>query len=228
MLCQQCQVKEATVHFSTVAWPLGQDTTHLCETCYPKAESERTASYGPKPRPLPIIDVEGITASEYLAFAANAHANSVDAPVYRHVSKELERFSATRERIGIEMLTMAWQSIEEGNEGWNLIGLGSCFVKSVPTANTQRVVQLLEKIILRSVELMAQSPDPPSSHPFGFGLTLAGNALRRTDPEGSRRLFQSLRTQHPESAPVHAVLDYLDKHMAESEQACGKKPGSDV
>lgn len=227
MLCQQCHVKEATVHFSTVAWPLGEDTTHLCEACYPKAEAERTASFGPKPRPLPVIDFEGMTASQYMAFAAKAHANSVDAPVYRHVSKELKRFPGTRERIGIEMLTMAWQCLEQGNEGYELISLGSCFVKSVPTADTRPVVQLLEKIVLRSVELMAQFPHAPSAHPFGFGLTLAGEALRRTDQARFSKLLEGLKTQHQENAPVHAVLNYLDKQMAESKQALREKRGGD-
>ena len=43
MLCQQCQAREATVYFSTLAWPSGQDTLHLCEACYPTVEQEPTA-----------------------------------------------------------------------------------------------------------------------------------------------------------------------------------------
>src|SRR5215471_14503102 len=116
MLCEQCQVREATVYFSAVAWPSGEETKHLCESCYPEAEAKRTASYGPKRKPLPVIDVEGITASEYLDFAARSHANSADAPAYRHVSEELKRFPATRERLATEMLAMALQSLEQGND----------------------------------------------------------------------------------------------------------------
>ena len=70
MLCEHCQVREATAHFSAVAWPSGDVTKHLCETCYPMAEAERTASYCSKRKPLPVIDVERITAAEYLRFAS--------------------------------------------------------------------------------------------------------------------------------------------------------------
>ena len=218
MLCQQCQSREATVHFSAVAWPSGEDTKHLCETCYPDAEAKRTASYGPKRQPLPFIDVERITALEYLNFAARSHANSVDAPAYRHVLEQLKRYPATRERLATEMLMMALQSLEQGNDCWDLVGLGSCFANSVPGAKTSAFIQLLERIVLRSVELMAQSPNAPSDHPFGMGLTTAGNALRRADPGQLSKMLEGLKVQHRESLPVRAVLDYLEQKLTKSEQ----------
>jgi hypothetical protein len=223
MLCQQCQSREATVHFSAVAWPSGEDKKHLCETCYPDAEAKRTASYGPKRKPLPVIDVERITALEYLDFAARSHANSADAPAYRHVSEELKRFPATRERLATEMLTMALQSLGQGNDSWDLVGLGSCFANSVPGAKTSAFIQLLETIVLRSVELMAQSPNAPSDHPFGMGLTTAGNALRRADPARLSSLLGGLKAQHRESLPVRAVLDYLEQQMSASSNIGRKK-----
>ena len=61
MLCQQCQASEATVHFSVVAWPSGDETYHLCESCYPKAEAERTASYNQKKPVPPAVEFERIT-----------------------------------------------------------------------------------------------------------------------------------------------------------------------
>ena len=33
MLCQRCNARKATVHFSTVAWPPGCETNHVCESC---------------------------------------------------------------------------------------------------------------------------------------------------------------------------------------------------
>src|SRR6516162_6042766 len=121
MLCQQCQAREATIHFSALAWPSGEDTNHFCENCYPQAEAERAASYNPKPKPAPVIDVERITASQYLDFAAKAHANSSDAPTYRRITEELKRFPATRGRLATEMLTMALQSLQNGSDSWHLI-----------------------------------------------------------------------------------------------------------
>jgi hypothetical protein len=210
-----------------MAWPPGEDTKHLCETCYPEAEAKRTASYGPERKPLPVIDVDHITALEYLHFAARSHANSADAPAYRHVSQELKRLPATRERLGTEMLTMALQSLEQGNDSWDLVGLGSCFGNSVSRANTSAFIQLLERIILRSIELMARSPNAPSDHPFGMGLTLAGNALRQADPGRLSTLLEGLKAQHRDFVQARMVIDYLEKQMAESERWLRRKLGGD-
>jgi hypothetical protein len=48
MLCQQCQAREATVDFSAMTWPSGEETLRLCEACYPKAEQEHTAELSVK------------------------------------------------------------------------------------------------------------------------------------------------------------------------------------
>ncbi|MGO8926325.1 MAG: hypothetical protein ACLQU3_05470 [Limisphaerales bacterium] len=211
-----------------MAWPSGEDTKHLCEACYPEAEAKRTASYGPKQKPLPVIDVEHITALEYLDFAARSHANSADAPAYRHVSEELKRFPATRERLAMEMLKMALQSLEQGNESWHLIGLRSCFGSSAPPAKASAFIQLLERIVLRSVQLMAQSSNAPSDHPFGMGLTMAGNALRRADPARLSTLLEGFRAQHGELVQAPTVVNYLERRMAESGRSWRRKRGADV
>lgn len=101
------------MHFSAVTWPSGDITRHLCENCYPKEEAERIASYTPKRKSLPVIDVADMTAQDYLLFSAKAQANSADAPAYRHLSAELKRFPATRQRIATEMLTIALDSLEK-------------------------------------------------------------------------------------------------------------------
>jgi hypothetical protein len=180
------------------------------------------ACHGPVRKPLPVIDVEHITASEYLEMAARSHANSVDAPAYRHVSEELKRFPGTRERLATEMLTMALQSLEQGSDSWNLVGLGSCFGNSVPGAKTPGFIQLLERIVLRSVQLMTQSSNGPSNHPFGMGLTMAGNALRRADPARLSTLLEGLKAQHG------TVVEYLETRMAESDRRRRRKGRGDV
>jgi hypothetical protein len=48
MLCQKCHAREATIHFSAMAWPSAEDTLHLCEACSPKVEQERTAEQSVK------------------------------------------------------------------------------------------------------------------------------------------------------------------------------------
>lgn len=225
MLCEQCQLREATVHFSALSWPSGEVTRHLCGNCYPDAEAERTASYGPERKALPVIDVEHITAVEYLDFAVRAQANSADAPAYRHISNELERFPVTRERLALEILTMAWQALERGNDAWLLIVLGGCFGNSVPPPNAPTFIELLEKITRRSAELMAQSANAPTEHPFGFGLTLAATALRTADDMRFSTLLEELKAHHPS---MREIIDYVERKIAESDQWRGRERGGNV
>src|SRR4051812_28312962 len=42
MRCHQCQLREATVHFSTLAWPSGHESKYLCENCCPSAQPSAT------------------------------------------------------------------------------------------------------------------------------------------------------------------------------------------
>jgi hypothetical protein len=189
MLCERCQSNEATVHFSAVAWPTGDLTKHLCETCYPKDEAERTASYEAKRKPLPVIN-----------------------------------FTA-RERAAMELLGRALESLEKGDDAGDMVGFGIGLSNSVPGAKTSALVQLLERIFLRSVELLAKSSSPPSDHPFGLGLTIAGNALRQADPGGFSTLLESLKAQQGD-LPIHAVLDYLERRQ--TEKWGRRKRGSDV
>jgi hypothetical protein len=204
-----------------VAWHSSGDITrHFCEACYPEAEAQRVASYQPKQKPLPTIDVEHITAQDYFDFSVKAHANGEDAPVFRYVSQELKRFPATRERLAIEMLTMAWESIEKGNPAWNLIGLGS-LCNSLPGAKPSAFVDLLENIFLRSVEWMAESATARPDHPLGFDITTAARALRRADQARYSALMESLKSRP--SPEVLSVLDYLEHHMAELDKWVHKR-----
>jgi hypothetical protein len=123
---------------------------------------------------------------------------------------------------------MALQSLEQGNDSWYLVGLGSCFGNSVPGARTSALIDLLEKIVLRSVELMARSSNVPSAHPFGLGLTMAGIALRRTDSVRLSTLLDGLKAQHEESVQARKVIDYLERQMAKLDQPGRGKRGGNV
>lgn len=215
MLCERCQSREAAVHFSAVAWPSGDVTKHFCETCYPKAEAERTASYSPKAKPLPVLDVERITAAEYLSFAASAQANSADAPAYRHISNELQRFPAARERLALEILTMACEALDKGDAAGPLAWLGSCFGNSVLPPRSPAYIELLERFARRSVELMAQSPNAPRQHPLGLSLALVAVALHRADKGRFSALLEDLKAHRP---PMPKIIDYFERMIAESGQ----------
>jgi len=215
MLCEQCQSNEATVHFSALAWPSGEVARHLCETCFPGDEAERTRWYGLKPEPQPFIQTQHFAAEQYLEASATASALSADVPAYRRLLAEAFRFPAKREQAAIEILTRALQTLEKGKDAWDVIGFGSSLGNSAPGPRSSAFVELLEKIFLRSVELMAQSQSPPADHPFGLGLTMASKALRRADLAHFLTMLECLKAEYKGDHPAHPVLDYLERHESE-------------
>src|SRR5215469_13591466 len=210
MLCEDCQKRDATVHLAVVSWPSGEIIKHLCESCYPAFELTHTSQYAiDSPAPLP-SNVERLTAKEYLEFSAKAAANGADKPVFKYVCEELKKLPVTRARLSVELLSLAWQSLKEGDDPYDLIGLGCCFANSIQTAQTEKCVELLEKIIVRSVESMEVSPKPPSAHPLGFGLTLAVIALRKIAEKRYAKLLAVLR--NPTDGEINrrrSVMTYL-------------------
>lgn len=212
MLCERCQTNEASVHFSALAWPAGELTKHLCETCYPQDEALRTASYGSKSKSMPDSDTQSFSAQEGFAIFAGASAISADVPAYRRLSAELWRSPANREQAAIEILTRALQTLEKGKDAWDVIGFGSCLGNSAPGPKSSAFVELLEKIFLRSIELMAQSQSQPADHPFGLGLTMAAKALRRADLARYVTMLECLKAEYKGDHPARPVLEYLERH----------------
>jgi len=217
MLCEDCQEREATVHMAVVSWRSGEINKHRCDSCYPAAEAARAKSCAAQPSaPLP-SNVEDLTATEYLRLSARAVANSADKAAFKHLCRELEGLPVTRARLGVELLWMALLSLEQGNDPYNLIGLGGCFGNSTQTQKSQEYVNLLERIVVRSFERLAQSPKPPSAHPFGFGLTLAVIALRRTAPVLWATVLAALKDPTAEKADQRRlIMDYVEQHIAKA------------
>ena len=219
MLCEHCQEREATVHVGTVSWPSGELIKHVCESCYPAVEEQHARSNAAQPSaPMP-DNIEDITAGEYLEFSARAGANGADKPVFQRICQELERLPATRERLGLELLRMAWQSFEQGNKPYELIGLGGCFGNSTQTRKPPEFLELLEKLTVRSFEALVRSSNPPEAHPFGFGLTLAVSALRRADPQRATALLANLKDAFGKETRERRrlIFDYIQQRIAKAD-----------
>ncbi len=212
-LCEHCREREATVHVAVVSWPSGEQLQHLCELCYPEIEAARIQSYATQPAlPLP-VDIEDITASEYLDACARAAANGPDKLVLRHICDELKRFPATRARLAIELLTMAKHSLDQNDDAFSLIGIGAQFGDLIDAVRLAEFIGLLESIIHQSVNLMAQYSLPPSQHPFGMGLSMAILALKRADPSRLAAIRERLASQpEREGLPNYrAAIEYFEK-----------------
>jgi hypothetical protein len=228
MLCEQCREKDATVHVTLVAWPLAEPASHdFCESCYTEAEAARARSYASQPSaPLP-VNVEQITASEYLEASARGVANSADSPALKHIHRELKRLPATRERLALKILTMAAQSLDRGDDHYDLIGLGGCFGRSIRSQRLPEYTALLEKIVFRSFELLSQFPNPPSEHPFAFGLSLAVLALRHADQHRFTTVLETLKGQCAEGAQENRrrILADLERSIVEADQDVRRRRG---
>lgn len=144
MYCETCGKKAATVHMTIVSWPSGEIVRHLCEFCYPEAEAARARIDTVPPTVQLPAAVELITATEYLGISVKAAANGADKPVFKHLCRELERLPVTRARLAVELLEMAWKSLEEEGDPYDLIGLGCSFGNSVQAPKSQEYVDLLE------------------------------------------------------------------------------------
>src|SRR5258705_11528327 len=105
---------------------------------------------------------------------------------------------------------MALQSLEQGNDPFNLIGLGGCFGNSTQAQKTQEYLDLLERIVVTSFEVLAQLAKPPSAHPFGFGLILAIIALRRETPDPCASVIAKLKDPTAQRANQRRLIsDYV-------------------
>ena len=224
MLCENCQEKVASVHVAVVSWPAGEDYQHLCESCYPEAEAARLKPYAAQPVIRPPTDIESITAEAFLRLASRAAGNRADKPAFGHVCRELERLPAARARLGLQLLRKARELLEQGNDPCTLIGLGSSFVNSTKGPKAEEYMQLMERIIFRSVELLELSNSPPSAHRFGLGLILAVMALQRADRDHCDAVLARLKSSDSEVASRRAqILDYVGQRIAEAGQSINRR-----
>ena len=223
MLCEHCLEKIATVHVTVLSWPSGEQCKHFCESCAASAQAESAQPDVKQPATPVLPDVEHLTATELLQFSARAAGNAADKPILNHIHRELERLPATRDRLALE-LRMALQSLEFGNDPYDLIGLGGCLGNATHTEKPAEYAELLEKLIVRSFEQLSRSPNPRSSHPFGFGLTLAIVALSQADPQRSATVMANLKNAASDQGRM--IIADVEQHIAEAAERQRRNPGS--
>jgi hypothetical protein len=220
MLCERCQAIEATVHLAAILWPTGERIEHFCDSCYPEAEAARVKQYTPEPVPVALPDVERMTASEYLQFSARAAANGADKPLMHQLNEELKRLPATRHRLGLEMLKMALDSVERGDDPMLLLGVGGCLVNPTDSQKPHEGVELLRKLVFELFDRLLQpSAGSSSSEHFRFLLGLAVIALRKADPQCLERLFEALQGRSVGSGEERRkTIEYVKAHLADADQ----------
>ena len=206
MLCEDCQQRAATVHVTVVSWGAAEASRHLCERCYPAEEAVRAKSRITPVTPPP-ANVEHVTGEEFHRLMVRARANvGADRPAFDYVCRELNKFPNTRARLALELLRMACQSLEDGNNPRDLICYGGCFGKPLETIKVQEYVRLLERIVVLSFARVMESTKPLSHHPFGFGLRSAVARLRHADSERCAAVLARLADPTGEEAERRRLI----------------------
>jgi hypothetical protein len=228
MLCEKCQQEEATVHVTFVMGISAEMATHgYCSTCYPAAEVAHRKTYNSEPKRALPTNIENITGAEYLEARAKAERNGADKPVLKHIDEHLERLPLTRQRLVFEMLPIAWESLERGDDPHWEVFFG-CRWRDVPPERRGEYLTWLEKLILRSFELRSQLSPPPGSHgPFVMTLSSLLLSLGKVDRKRFTTVVEDLKRRGGEERldPRWAVIARIEKLIAEpSAEAEGREP----
>jgi hypothetical protein len=195
MLCEQCQKRDSNVHVTLVIGLSAETTSQdFCDPCYSSEEAERLRAYNSQPCSALPEDVEHISALEYLEASARADRNGVDNPAFKHIQEQVNRLPMTRQRIVFEMLPLAWQSLELGEEpGWTA-GFAGCCWGSIEPQRLSEYTTWLEKIIVRCFELRGQLPDPPGENgPFAMTLSMMLVTLGKVERGRFTAVLESLK-----------------------------------
>lgn len=216
MLCEHCQERKANIHVAVVSWPSGEVRMHICESCYSAAEEERTKAYTSKPTADFPANIENLTAFEFLEASARANRNSADRPVFKRILEELSGLPETRQRLALQLLSLAWQALEGGADSAFEMILFGCRSVSMQPERLPEYTAWLEKIILRSFDLRKQLPNAPDAlGTFGMTLSMTLRALGVTDRDQFVRVLGTLKRQggRAELDARWAVIDDVEKSV---------------
>ena len=82
------------------------------------------------------------------------------------LNDELNRLPATQARLALAFLRMACDALAKGNDPRHLIGLGGGFGMSLGSPQPQEYLELLEKLIVGSLDRELRVSYPPAPlHP---------------------------------------------------------------
>ncbi len=126
--------------------------------------------------------VEDITALDYLAAEDSARRNGVDKPPFRHMLNELKELRRTQERLAFEILGMVLETLQKGRDPKLLIVHSIRWSGALGGERLDEYVNLLQKVILLSFELMGHVRAGGTRFPpFYVTLVDALGILRKID-----------------------------------------------
>jgi hypothetical protein len=163
------------------------------------------------------MSIEHITASEYLDAANRAAANGVDRIPFAQTVKELEGFPGTKQRLAFEFLAMALRVLEVKDDPSGLVSLAACWTGSVEEPRRAEFATLMEKIVLRYIEILGQRGNHPNGiHPFVLTFTMGLLVIREFDQRRFLALLEQLKRQCGDSDPRRAIIVETEQMLSET------------
>ena len=171
------------------------------------------------------INVERITAREYLDAEARAESNVADKPALRQISEQLALLPKTRERLAFDLLALARWLLERGDDPLPAAFRAFLFRESIARKRISEYVTALEQFIVRVFQLVDEKADRHQQRAsLHFALSAGLTTLRALDEERYRTIFSHLRDTLP---PLEfdcrlAILDESGEPIAKKKMRIGK------
>jgi len=164
------------------------------------------------------MNIEHITALEYLDAANRAAVNGVDRIPFAQTLKELERFPGTKQRLAFEFLAMAWRALELKDDPSGLVTLAACSTRSIEEPRRAEFATSMEKIVLRYFEILGQLGNHPNGiHPFVLTFTIGLSAIRAFDQKRCYGLLNELKGHCGDSDPRRAIIIEAEQILSEAD-----------
>ena len=153
------------------------------------------------------MNVESITASEYLRAEENARRNGADKPAFRRIEEEIKRLPRTQERLAFELLKIARTTLDQGKNPGDAALPAMSMGRSLTEENRPKYLEAIEEIAVRCFELMAQCVDNR------FTLTFVSSlfALRTSDEQRLNILLDKLKRALGQADPRREFLAYAEQ-----------------
>ncbi len=200
MLCELCQQNQATTYYVAVGWRADEQRQNLCDCCYSNLEAEGPKGINTKPTIQPPGDVENIAVETYLSILHQGTVTGVNKIISRQVNAALEEYPATRQRLAMDLLKLESQDLDFRKSLGLHVWQSLIMIRSLPRPLHPEYLSLLEELVVKSFEQLAQSQSPPLQEPMcseyiSFKFTPAARVLFDEDPNRFANMLVALKSR---------------------------------
>ena len=155
------------------------------------------------------MNVERITASDFLKAQDRARRNAAENPAFRNISKQLKDLPKSQERLAFEFIMMALQALERGASPRAMIVKALYFEGAIESAREPEYLAHIENVIFRCFELLGQVKTGTGEYTsLQLTLSLTLMAVRKRDRNRFSLVLETLRHSlgEPDEDPRFKIL----------------------